>query len=67
MTGHCGKRIALLLLVAISLSLTASDRAGAQGQPPGPIKISVDATHAPQRILHAKLEIPATPGPLTLY
>lgn len=67
MTGHCGKRIALLLVFAVSLSLTASDRVGAQGQPPGPIKISVDATHAPQRILHAKLEIPAAPGPLTLY
>ena len=31
------------------------------------IKISVDATHAPQKILHANLQIPASPGPLTLY
>src|SRR6185437_7227844 len=33
-----------------------------------PIQISVDATHASsQKILHADLEIPALPGPLTLY
>jgi predicted metalloprotease with PDZ domain len=33
-----------------------------------PIQISVDATHASsQKILHANLEIPASPGPLTLY
>lgn len=33
-----------------------------------PIRISVDATHASsQKILHAALEIPALPGPLTLY
>jgi predicted metalloprotease with PDZ domain len=35
--------------------------------PPGTIHISVDATQAPQKILHAKLEIPVQPGPLTLY
>jgi len=35
--------------------------------PPAPITISVDATHAQQRILHSNLHIPATPGPLTLY
>ena len=31
------------------------------------IRISVDATDAPRKIFHAKLEIPATPGTLTLY
>lgn len=30
------------------------------------IKLSVDATRATQKILHAQLEIPASPGPLTL-
>jgi predicted metalloprotease with PDZ domain len=29
--------------------------------------ISVDATHAPRKIFHASLKIPATPGDLTLY
>src|SRR5712672_2914131 len=36
-------------------------------QPPGPINISVDATDVAQKILHAELSIPATPGALTLY
>jgi predicted metalloprotease with PDZ domain len=36
-------------------------------QPPGPISISVDATEAAQRILHAELSIPVKPGTLTLY
>jgi predicted metalloprotease with PDZ domain len=39
-----------------------------QTRPPAqPIRISVDATHAAQKILHAQLEIPASAGPLTLY
>jgi len=32
-----------------------------------PITISVDATQVSQRILHAKLVFPVSPGPLTLY
>ena len=32
----------------------------------GPIKLEVDATQAARKILHARLEIPVTPGPLTL-
>jgi predicted metalloprotease with PDZ domain len=31
-----------------------------------PIRLTVDATEAPRRILHARLEIPVKPGPLTL-
>ncbi len=31
-----------------------------------PITLSLDATEAPRRIFHAKLNIPASPGPLTL-
>jgi predicted metalloprotease with PDZ domain len=31
-----------------------------------PISLRVDATDAPRQILHARLRIPATPGPLTL-
>jgi predicted metalloprotease with PDZ domain len=56
-----------LVVIPIALSLIATTTALAQLSPPGPIAISVDATHAPQRILHAKLEIPVRPGPLTLY
>src|SRR5437016_7444455 len=32
-----------------------------------PITLSVDATEAPRKIYHAELNIPATPGPLTLF
>src|SRR2546422_7772504 len=32
----------------------------------GPITIALDATEAPRKILHARLNIPTTPGPLTL-
>ena len=35
--------------------------------PPGPIHLAVDATSAPQKILHVREEIPVQPGPLTLY
>src|SRR5215467_4760415 len=31
-----------------------------------PIKLSVDATHAPEKILHSTLQIPVHPGPLTM-
>ncbi len=36
-------------------------------QNPPQVKISVDASDAPRKILHASLHIPAKPGPLTLY
>jgi len=48
--------------LAISSSLV-----GAQNQSSRPITIDVDATQAPQKILHAELHIPAPAGPLTLY
>src|SRR5580700_11166349 len=32
-----------------------------------PIELSVDATEAPRRLLHATLKIPVSAGPLTLY
>jgi predicted metalloprotease with PDZ domain len=38
-------------------------KAASGGQP---IKLQVDATHAPEKILHATEQIPVTPGPLTL-
>ncbi len=35
---------------------------------PGPvITLTVDATQAPEKILHSRLAIPVKPGPLTLY
>ena len=32
-----------------------------------PVKLDVDATDAPHDLLHARLHIPASPGPLTLF
>ncbi len=52
--------VALLAVVAFAAA------AKAEPQPP-PIRLEVDATHAPQKILHAKLQMPVHPGPLTLY
>jgi len=55
-------------LVALSLTATLNCIAQAQKVASGPIKITVDATHASsQKILRADLEIPAAAGPLTLY
>jgi len=53
--------------IFLGFVLALSHTVLAQATAPGPITISVDAAHAPQRILHAKLQIPAAPGPLTLY
>src|SRR3954463_9300707 len=50
------------LAVLLSYALPAR----AQDTTP-PIKLSVDATEAPRKLLHARLVIPAKPGPLTLY
>ncbi|MGH9686461.1 MAG: M61 family metallopeptidase [Candidatus Acidiferrales bacterium] len=33
----------------------------------GPIHLEVDATHAPQKILHVRMQMPVQPGPLVLY
>ena len=32
-----------------------------------PIRLTVDATHAPERVYHAHMEMAVTPGPLTLF
>jgi len=66
MTIQSGIRFSLtIFVIGVCLALSASARA--KTPPPGPITISVDATDAPRRVLHAKLQFPAQPGPLTLY
>src|SRR5580658_9212174 len=54
------------VLIAACLALVAVP-ARAQTPPPLPITIAVDATDAPRRVLHAKLQFPVHSGPLTLY
>jgi predicted metalloprotease with PDZ domain len=57
--------LAAIPLAAIALCAIAPPRS--QGQSQKPIRLTVDVTQAPQKILHAKLEMPVRPGPLTLY
>jgi predicted metalloprotease with PDZ domain len=38
----------------------------ASAAPQEPMRVSVDASEAPRKILHARLTLPARPGPLTL-
>ena len=40
---------------------------GLKAQPLPPITLQVDATQAPQMIIHTHMVIPVSPGPLTLY
>src|SRR5260370_18633330 len=56
-------------LLIFGMAFVACVMASAQTtkQPPGPISISVDATGAAQKVLHAELSIPTNPGILTLY
>ena len=57
-------RRALGLCLAISLLHGAVSRAADAERP---IELSLDATEAPRKLLHARLTIPVDPGPLTLY
>jgi predicted metalloprotease with PDZ domain len=54
-----------LRFLSAALVLMGGGRLQAQ-KPAQPIRLSVDATQAPQKILHARLEMPVQPGPLTL-
>jgi predicted metalloprotease with PDZ domain len=53
--------LAILLTLSLASVLTGQDSR------PTAIKIHVDATRVPEKLLHAELEIPADPGSLTLY
>jgi len=59
---NCRKAAFWILLIATVATYTQAQAASVR-----PIKISVDATQASRRVLHSQLEIPASPGPLTLY
>lgn len=56
--------------VAVCLSLVATTlnllTAAAASESNSPVKLDVDATDAARKILHARMQIPAHPGPLTL-
>lgn len=56
-------------LVAISIAVVGFASGGTirAQSPPGTIRLAVDASQAPQKILHAHEEIPVQPGDVTLY
>ena len=56
--------VAFLFMAAAILIASAGARAQT---PPGPIRLEVDSSQAPQKILHVHEEIPVKPGPLALY
>jgi predicted metalloprotease with PDZ domain len=55
-------RTGLLILFALVLALAAPAAFAADA-----IALTVDATGTPQKLLHVRLEMPAKPGPMTLY
>jgi predicted metalloprotease with PDZ domain len=63
------KRITLPILVlsaVLSFAQKRRPQPEASAAPAQPIKVSVDATHAPEKILHAQLQIPVTAGEVNL-
>src|SRR5262249_2288111 len=56
-----------VLLHAVSAAVLLLSAGPLRAEPIRPIELSLDATEAPRKLLHAKLVIPAAPGPLTLY
>ena len=63
---HSFRSAAVLASITILILLGSSAPAGAQTLP-GPIRLEVDASRAPQKILHSHEQIPVRPGPLVLY
>ena len=53
-------------LVSLTALAILSSAVAALAQP-GPIALTIDATHAPEKIVRTTMAIPVTPGPLTLY
>lgn len=57
----------VLITFSIGLCALGGAAAATPDATPGALLLSVDATEAPRGILHARLQIPVKPGPLTLY
>src|SRR5450755_2713065 len=56
-----------LWISGIALAAVMLLTSAVQAQTAGPIRLLVDASQAPQKILHVKMEIPVVAGALTLY
>src|SRR5262249_44945562 len=67
MTTFFGRAVFLCLLLSGGAAFAQKGRAAAPPAPPAQtIKLSVDATRAPEKLLHATMQIPVRPGLLTL-
>lgn len=64
--SHTFRRPRALFVILVLLA-PATRASAAEPSFPRPIELHVDASEGPRRLLHAKLTIPAKPGPLTLY
>ncbi|MBI5711784.1 MAG: M61 family metallopeptidase [Candidatus Eisenbacteria bacterium] len=74
-TRVAGRLLPLILLLAVVAGASSTRAAAATSAPAAlaparaadaPITLAVDAREAPRKLLHARLVIPAAPGPLTL-
>jgi len=64
MRSDCGKLAWVCWLVCVIFFAAGGLRAQT---PPGTIRLAVDASHAPQKIVHAHEQIPVQTGELTLF
>src|SRR5215469_1712893 len=62
-----GRVRVLYMGIFFAAAVTFSSGAIRAQSPPGTIHLAVDASQAPQKILHAHEEIPVQPGDITLY
>ena len=62
-----GQKRAVCPAIAAVLFFAFAGAMRAVEAPPGTIRLDVDATSAPQKILHVHEEIPVQAGPVTLY
>ncbi|MGH9698002.1 MAG: M61 family metallopeptidase [Candidatus Acidiferrales bacterium] len=60
-------RGSILAIAILALGILAVPRNTLAQEASGAIHLAVDATHAPQKILHIHEQIPVEAGPLTLY
>ena len=60
-------RVCVALIFAVTAGVAQASAAGPAAPAIGTIKLWVDATQAPQKIIHAKETIPVHAGALTLY
>src|SRR5271155_537243 len=60
-------RTGVMAMLAALIGVCGGVQAAVAQSAAAPIRLAVDASQAPQKILHVKMEIPVAAGPLTLY